>query len=48
MQNHFDTFEDEKEMAKLIKELQALSIEYMKQPNAWEFESPPDKELICK
>ncbi len=48
MENRFDTFEDEKEMEKLIKELQSLSIEYMKQPNAWEFESGHDKELVKK
>ena len=48
MENRFDTFEDEKEIEKLIQELQSLSIEYMKRPDAWEFECSSDKELVCK
>ena len=36
--SHFDTFENEEEMERLIKSLQEKSIEYMKQPNAWEFQ----------
>ncbi len=48
MNNRFDTFENEKEIEELIKSLQAESIKYMKQPDAWEFDCSTEKELISK
>lgn len=32
----FDTFEDETELSKMIKKLQAKSIEYIQQVDEWE------------
>ena len=36
MSNHFDTFENEVEISRMIKTLQAKSIDYMKRHDAWE------------
>ena len=40
----YDTFEDEKEIAKMIQSLQSKTMEYMTSPNAWEFQTMPDQE----
>ncbi len=44
----FDTFEDEKEITELIKLLQEQCSEYMKGPDAWEFECPEHQKLTEK
>ena len=46
--SRFDTFEDEKEITELIKQLQQQCAEYMKSPDAWEFECPEHQKLINK
>ena len=40
----YDTFEDEKEIAKMIQSLQSKTKEYMTSPNAWEFQTMPNEE----
>ena len=39
MSYSYDTFEDEKEISKLIKKLQSESIKHMKRHDAWEVPS---------
>lgn len=39
MSYSYDTFEDEKEISKLIKKLQSESINHMKRHDAWEVPS---------
>ncbi len=48
VENKYDTFENENEIDELIKSLQEKCIEYMKQPDAWEFDSSKKNELVCK
>ena len=45
--SRFDTFEDETELSKMIKNLQAKSIEYMQQVEEWEkpLETSSEKQL---
>lgn len=44
----YDTFENEKEIAKMIKSLQSKTMEYMTSPNAWEFDTSKEPELALK
>ncbi|MBR6126499.1 hypothetical protein IKQ21_02325 [bacterium] len=39
----YDTFEDEKEIEKIIQSLQSKTMEYITSPNAWEFQTMPDE-----
>ena len=45
---HYDTFEDEKELSKMIKSLQSKTMEYMTSPNAWEFQTDVDPEFALR
>lgn len=44
---HFDTFEDEKAFAMMIKSMQSKTMEYMTSPNAWEFDTSKQSEPIA-
>ncbi len=46
MENRFDTFEDEQEITELIKQLQEQTVEYMKRPDAWEFNCSQEKTTV--
>ena len=48
VEKRYDTFEDEKEIAKMIQSLQSKTMEYMTSPNAWEFDTSKEPELALR